>query len=872
MLSVPPRGAVGPLFALTGFLLLSILPVFARQVPSTPRILTAVRATAPLSIDGELREPEWHREGTKGFVQREPSEGEPLSEETEVWVAYDENALYVAARMFDSSPDSILGRLVRRDDDFGSDFLYFGIDPNHDRHNAYYFGTNPSGAINDGILYDDNKNDDSWDGIWEVAVQRESHGWTAEFRVPFSQIRFAKKDPYTWGIDFYRRIHRKNEEGFLVLHPRNDDIRVSRWPELIGIQGIEPPPRIEVLPYVTGTGKFLQKDPVATFNNGRDDPFVLGRDYLGSFGADAKIGLSGSFTLDASINPDFAQVEVDPAIVNLTAYETQYEEKRPFFMEGSTILRFGRGGAAGFTDYNWSDPSFFYSRRIGRTPQGSVTHAGFMSIPDRTTILGAAKVSGRTADGWSLAALTALTDREYGRVDSAGNRFKEEIEPMTFYGVLRSQRTFGESRQALGIIATLVERESGEPRLEKNLNRRAVSLGLDGWTFLDPEKDWVLTGWTGMTSVHGPRERITDLQLSPQHYFQKPDVNHVSLDSNATSLTGWAGRLWLSKHKGNWRFNVAFGAVNPSFESNDLGFHNHTDVINAHIYTGYLWFEPDAVFRSKSVAIATHRDYSFGGLKTGETYYAFAYGELLSYWAGSIHAGYNAEVFDDKRTRGGPLMKSLQSEFVFLSFNSDTRQDVHAYLNINASQGRSGGKNLGMDLTLNWKASTTLNLSFGPSYYHTHAASQYVDAIDDPSAVSTFGTRYIFSTLDFHELSASTRLNWTFTPRLSFQVYLQPLIATGHHSGFKELALPGSFSFTPYSYGSNPDFNFRSLRANAVLRWEYLPGSTLYLVWTNVKAQSVRDGVLKVGRDFHYMMKTAPNNVLSLKLTYWWAP
>lgn len=830
-----------------------------------------MRSSSPISVDGRLLEAAWQREGTGGLVQRQPIEGAPLSERTEVWIACDDNALYVGARMYDS-PDSILGRLVRRDDDFGSDFLFVGLDPNHDRLNAYYFGTNPSGSKNDGVLYDDNKTDGSWDGIWDVAVQHESDAWTAEFRIPFSQIRFTKSDRSVWGIEFYRRIHRKNEEGLLVLHPRNDEIRVSRFPELHGLEGIEPPPRIEILPYVTATGKFLQKSPVQSFNAGRDDPFVLGRDYLGSIGADAKIGLTGNFTLDVTINPDFAQVEVDPAIVNLTAYETQYEEKRPFFTEGSTILRFGRGGAASLIDFNWSDPGFFYSRRIGRTPQGSITHSGFTDVPDRTTIIGAAKVSGRSADGWSVAALTALTDREYGLVDSAGHRFKERIEPLTFYGVARLQKTFNDSRQSLGIIATLVERETGEPRLERTLNRSAFSVGVDGWTFLDSDKDWVLTGWSGLTSVHGSKERITELQRSPQHYFQKPDASHVNVDSAATSLSGWAGKAWLAKQKGNWRFSASIGAVDPFFESNDLGFHSYTDVLNVHLYTGYQWYEPDNVFRTKSVSIATHRDYNFNGVKTGETYYLTLFGELLSYWAANLSGGYNIEVYDDRRTRGGPLMKSLQSEFVFLSFNSDTRRDIHGYLNASGSRGRSGGWNLGLDLTVNWKVSTTLNVSLTPAYYRTHATSQYVDAIPDPLAISTFGTQYIFSTLDYHELSTSMRLNWTFTPTLSFQFYAQPLIATGDHSGFKKLAAPGTFSFLPFSYASNPDFNFRSLRANAVLRWEYLPGSTLYLVWTNVKAQSGTEGVLKLGRDLHYMMKTAPDNVFSLKLTYWWAP
>ncbi|MBI2618619.1 MAG: carbohydrate binding family 9 domain-containing protein, partial [Ignavibacteriales bacterium] len=332
------------------------------------RVLKVLPVQSPISVDGRLTESEWDRPGERGFIQREPFEGAPPTEETEVWFAYDQHALYVAVRMYDQAPDSIVERLVRRDEDFESDFIYIGLDPKFDRNTGYYFGTNPSGSIGDGVFYDDNKTDDSYDPVWDVAVHRDSLGWTAEFRIPYSQLRFPARDRYVWAVDVYRRIHRKNEELFLVLHPRNDDIRVSHWLPLTGIDGIQPPPRIELRPYVAFTRKFLQSPPVASFNQGRNDPFAFGRDYLGGAGADAKIGLSGDFTLDVSVNPDFAQVEVDPAVVNLTAYETFFAEKRPFFIEGSNILAFGRGGAASYIDLNWSDPSFFYSRRIGRAP------------------------------------------------------------------------------------------------------------------------------------------------------------------------------------------------------------------------------------------------------------------------------------------------------------------------------------------------------------------------------------------------------------------------------------------------------------------------------------------------------------------------
>ncbi|MEX0602857.1 MAG: DUF5916 domain-containing protein, partial [Bacteroidota bacterium] len=282
----------------------------------------ALRTSTPIRIDGILNEPIWQRPGVRDFIQREPQEGVQPSEETRLWVAYDDHALYIAVQMYDSAPDSIVGRLVRRDAISESDYVYVGIDSDFDRRTAYYFGTDPTGSLDDGTIYDDNKLDASWDGIWDVASHVHERGWSVEFRIPFSQLRFDSKTNGVWGIESNRRIHRKNEEVYLVLHPRNDEVRVSRWRELHGLEDIAPPSRIEIIPYLAGTAKYLKRPPVAPFNQGRKDPFILGRDYLGNVGLDFKVGLTGNITLDGSVNPDFAQVEVDPAVVNLSQYET----------------------------------------------------------------------------------------------------------------------------------------------------------------------------------------------------------------------------------------------------------------------------------------------------------------------------------------------------------------------------------------------------------------------------------------------------------------------------------------------------------------------------------------------------------------------
>ncbi|HEY5615929.1 MAG TPA: DUF5916 domain-containing protein [Bacteroidota bacterium] len=887
-------------FLCTGWLLTPLYSqsntVLNASSPSDQRALIAVRRGENISIDGLLTESVWQRQGTRGFIQREPEEGVSATEDTEVWIAFDDYALYVAARMYDSQPDSIVGRLARRDENPGADHIGIFLDAAHDNRTGYYFIVNPVGAIRDGTFSNDTFLDRNWDGVWDVAVNTDEQGWTAEFRIPYSQLRFHKQDRYVWAIDFYRRVQRKNEESFLVLHPRSDQLRVSRWLELHGIEGIEPPARIEVLPYIAGTGKFLERSTYM-FNEGRDDPFVFGRDYQANIGADVKIGLSGNMTLDVTLNPDFAQVEVDPAVVNLTAYEARFDEKRPFFLEGSDILRFGRGGATFLNDFDWTDPNFFYSRRIGRAPQGSVTHEGFEDIPDRTTILGAAKVSGKIDNTWSIAALSAVTEREYGEVDSLGARFSDEVEPLTFYSIVRTRKEFNDARQAVGFIGTFVGRDIGSGRLNTVMNERAFSGGVDGWVFLDEEKDWVVTGWAGGSYIEGSKARLFSLQRSAQHFFQRPDADHVEVDTSATSMAGWASRVWVDKVKGNFIFNAALGMIHPKFETNDAGFLNFADFINTHLYIGYQWYDVGDVFRYKSVAGTILRTYNFGGILTRETYSVYLRGRLLSYWEALFSLDYNALTMDDSKTRGGPLMESQESKALFAALYSDSREKFSGSAYFSGASATTGSWLYNTGFSIEWKASATVNVTVSPALYRTHQLAQYVSAKVDPFAVETFGTRYLFATLNQTQISASVRMNWTFTPKLSLQVFMQPLLSTGDYVGIKEFARPRTFSFNEYGEGAstisfnnnvytidpdgggpapsfaqfNPNFNYKSLRLNAVLRWEFQPGSTLYVVWTNEKLHDEPNGEFSFGRDFRTLLRDRPDNVIALKLTYWWS-
>lgn len=874
-------------FGVSIFLLSSLL--FSQDFhPLKERLIQAHRASSEVRIDGILDEPVWNREGYSDFVQSDPIDGSQPSEKTVVWVAYDSKALYVAARLLDSEPERIVSLLGRRDDRLESDWFSLSVDTYFDRLSGFYFAVNPAGSIIDATLFNDTRIDYSWDGVWDWAARIDPEGWTVEMKVPYDQLRFPKKKQYIWGIFFAREIKRKNEKNQFVWIPKEESGFVSRFARLEGIQDISPPPHIEILPYAVGQSGFKPAEEGNPFNTGKEINFNLG--------ADVKLGLLPNLTLDATLNPDFGQVEVDPAVVNLTAYETFYEEKRPFFIEGSSIFNFARGVFARGMNFNWMNPDFFYSRRIGRYPQGYTIQPGFVDFPGRTTILGAVKLSGKVAPGWSLGFLSALTGRENAEIDFEGQRFREEVEPMTYYGVVRSQREFNEGNQGIGIISTAVLRDLQTPTLRGSLSKSAFAVAIDGWAFFGKKRTWVLNGWIGGTQVEGSREAIYRLQRAPQHYYQRPDAKHVEVDPNATSMSGWAARFSLNKQSGNLIFNAALGAISPGLETNDLGYLSRGDIINGHIGSGYQWFKPGRVFRSWNFIVATFRNYDFGGHKTHDGFFLMAHFEFLNYWKIRGMAMYLPKRWDNSLTRGGPLALALPYREIRLGAETDSRKLVVLSLNANYGKADNGSYMWGMDLSVKWKPRPNISFQAGPGYNRDFSVAQWVTRVQDQFQTQTFGERYVFGEIFQETVFASIRLNWIFTPRLSFQMYLQPFISVGKYNRFKELARARSFDFNFFGenestifYSSgiytvdpdglspassftfyNPDFNFKSLRGAVVLRWEYAPGSTLYLVWTQNRKDFAYPGEFNFGRDLGRLFNASGENIFLLKLSYRW--
>jgi hypothetical protein len=832
-----------------------------------PQQVRAVRLSQPVTIDGQLSEPLWRSaDRVTGFVQRDPAEGAVATESTVVFIAYDDAALYIGARLYDAHPDSIVARLARRDQGTNSDRFQVFIDPYHDKRSGFYFGISAAGTLYDGTLFNDEWDDDSWDGVWEGKVSRDATGWTAELRIPYSQLRFVRRAQYVWGINFRRDIARKNEFDYLVYTPKNGSGFVSRFPDLVGIERIDPPRRIEVMPYMTSRAAFTPHAP--------GDPFNDGSKLSPGFGADARVGLGSNLTLNATVNPDFGQVEVDPAVVNLSDVETFFNEKRPFFVEGSSIFNFGYGGQRNFWGFNWSGPNFFYSRRIGRSLSlPSAPGNGFVDGPSGAHILGALKLTGKVAGSWNVGGLTAVTAREQATLsDSAGRRWNQEIEPLALYGVYRAQKEFNKGRQGLGFLTTIDGRSFADSTLRDVRNSNSLMVGTDGWIFLDSSKTWVTTAWVAGSRITGSRARITDVQRSSTHYFQQPDSRHLSVDTMATSLDGAAARFTLARQRGNTFVNSALGIISPGFDVNDAGFLSRTGYVNMHFGGGYDWTKPGKLFRYAEVGGAVFRNYDWDGNITWSGIFQFGYVQFKNYYGVSWNLAYNPWTVSNRRTRGGPLTLTPPGYQIGFDANSDSRKRVTVGAGAGTYYRNGGDYDWFSYLNLKYLPAPNLSVSVGPNLSGATSPLQYVDALADSTATATYGTRYVFARLRQTELSAGIRLNWTYSPTLSLQLYAQPLISAGKYDQFKALARPRSYDFTPTAATSNPDFNFKSLRGNAVLRWEYMPGSTLFFVWTQSRSASDDNGDFRFGQSMSSMLRAPAENIFMVKATYWWNP
>ncbi len=871
------------------FLFFISTSIFPNNKKSVSLNVIAHKVQKKIIIDGLLNEESWKTKPVSGFLQREPYEGQPARQKTKVWVSYDKNYLYIAAKLYDDNPKLIDKAIMRRDNLVDSDWFFAYLDTYNDDRTGYFFAVNAGGSIADGTYYNDTWQDKSWDGIWESKTKINEDGWSLEIKIPFSQLRFNETGKMIWGINFSRTIKRDGEKLFYKMVPSTENGFVSQFPDLIGLTKIHQKLRIEALPYIVQKANYLIHN--------KKDPFYKNNQFPTAIGADFKIGFGSNFNLDITANPDFGQVEVDPAVVNLSAFETFYQEKRPFFIEGQNTFNFGNGGLKSNWGFNFSDPKLFYSRRIGRSPQGSTSSYDFIDRPKETRILGAAKLTGKIDDSWSLGIVSAATERTYATLDNNGTRTEEEIEPFTHYGVLRSLKQFNNGRQGLGFMLTSVNRDLRTDNLKKTLAKQAYTFGMDGWTFLDTAKVYVLSAYAVGSYVNGTSQQITRLQQEPYRYFQRPDATYSVLDKNLTSLSGLYSRVTLSKQKGNVYMNASVGTVTPGFENNDLGFQWSADKIYGHLVLGYRWFKPGKIFRRKFLYATHSRIYDYEGNLNNNLYMLYTYSELLNYYGISFDIWYYTESFSKSLTRGGPLVKTPGATIMNLSLSSDRRKNFLCSVTGGYLKDNLGGFSRSIKIKGEWKPNTQLSLSIEPLYRIQKNTRQWIGNFNDPLAKNMYGKHYVFANLDQETISASIRMNWSFTPTLSLQLYLQPLLAVGKYSQFKELAKPKTMLINNYgennstiTYNSdkdyyivdpdgsgpaeefsfrNPNFNYKSLRGTVVLRWEVLPGSIFYLVWTQDRTNFLDPGELRFGRDFSNLLDSESNNIFLAKFSYW---
>ncbi len=854
------------------------------QTDSTKSYTTSRFSGDPPQIDGRLDDPAWAQVAWAGgdFRQIQPNKGKPASVQTRFKILYDDKNLYIAFRNYDPEPDKIVRRMSRRDG-FDGDWVEVNIDSYNDKRTAFSFTSSVSGVKGDEYISNNGDNwDANWDPIWYLKTSIDAEGWIAEVRIPLSQLRFADQTELTWGIQVQRNFFRNQERSVWQYIPPEAPGWVHLFGELKGIEGVRPQKQLEIQPYVVASQERFQKE--------EQDPFRTGKRSGVAFGLDAKVGLTSDITLDLTVNPDFGQVEADPSQVNLTAFELFFEERRPFFIEGNNTLNFPLSVA--------SSSSLFYSRRIGRQPQGwpdADTHGEdgvveYAASDARTTILGAAKLSGKNKNGFSWALLESVTGKEFASIDSLGHRRRQIIEPLTNYFVSRAQQDINKGNTIVGAMFTAVNRKIDDDRLQW-LHDEAYSAGMD-LTHHWKERAWYLSARAAMSHVKGSEEAITNTQLSSERYFQRPDNHHTEFDPNRTSLTGTGGQLLVGKKSGTLVSDLGILWSSPSLELNDIGFMPQTDMISQWFWMQYRILEVKGIMRWQRYNINQWSDFDFGGKTLSRGYNINAHLEMKNFWQTGGGVTLATRQMSNADLRGGPAFRYPGHLFYWVYLSTDRRKKLFGYFNIEQGFGfEDHFQNTALYLDLVYRPADALNLAVSPSLTFNRNDLQYVAT----AATTSEDNRYVIGRIDQTIARVVFRATYMVTPNLSIEYYGQPFGTFGNYDEYKAVTsasdpeyyrryspispmpmagIEGFYGVDENSdgltdYGFNrPDFNFSQFRSNMVIRWEYIPGSTLFLVWTKERNGGFHDdgGALYKRYEFDFPQKG--HNIFLVKFTY----
>ncbi len=830
----------------------------------------------PPTIDGILDDQCWTEGVWSGnYTQQIPTEGAQPSAETDLKILYDDKNIYVAIRAHDD-PGQI-DRTAGRRDSFDGDIVGVCFDSYHDLRFGFEFDLTAAGSKIDLVLGNEGW-DTNWDAVWDGKVAYEDSAWTSEFRIPLSQLRYSDEPEQVWGLHSWRWINRNLEEDQWALIPRDTPARMANIGELHGIRNLPKNRRLELLPYLRGQ--------VHTFEKEAGNPFATGRETDFTAGVDGKLGISSDFTMDFTVNPDFGQVEADPSVLNLTVFETFYEEKRPFFLEGKNIY-----------DFNFEQDLLFYSRRIGQRPSyyPDLGENEYARVPDNTAILGAVKVSGKSKNGLSVGVLESITAKEHAEIDAPGHRYHKTAEPLTNYIVSRVQKDYDGGNTILGGVLTATNRKIEDEHLNF-LNRSAYTGGVDFRKYFN-NKTYYIDAIGTFSSITGDEQAILNLQTASARYFQRPDAGHVSVDSNATQLNGVGAVVEIGKGgNGNWRWEIDGSYRSPGLEFNDIGYLREADIISSSADLAWVENVPHGIFRSYAVETGVEGIWNTGRDYIGSRVQLGVEGEFKNKWKFFANAYHESNQLDTRLLRGGPAVKVKGWLHNMYRLSTDHSKKFSGGAMLHGHFHYDGiSKTFSTAPFFNWKMTNRVQLETELEYMKTRTALQYIDAIDVQSE-----KRYLMGELDRETLGMTLRLDYAITPELTIQYYGNPYVSVGHYQNIKYITNPhaddydnlyhifrdnevafdeqnNQYNFDETGDGQvdyvieNPDFNFREFRSNLVLRYEYKPGSTFYFVWTHGRSMydsfinsSIHDGV-------NSLFDASPSNIFLIKFNYWFS-
>lgn len=851
------------------------------DIPKTgggPRIYNTVRIQSSRPrIDGVLDDACWlEGEWAGDYRQQMPTEGIPPTQKTTFKILYDNENIYIAIKAYDLETEKIDRQMSRRDDRAG-DIVGVAFDSYFDHRTGFEFDLTAAGSKIDLIMTNDNF-DPNWNPIWDGKSGHMDSGWIAEMQIPLGQLRYSSQEEQVWGLHAWRWINRNRESDHWNLIPRDNAGYIYHFGELHGLKGLPSVSRVEILPYALAQAETYEKE--------EGNPYADGVDPFGSVGVDGKFGIGSNFTVDYTINPDFGQVEADPSELNLTAFETYYEEKRPFFIEGRNIF-----------DIRYDDNQLFYSRRIGHAPvyepetdSGVYTHK-----PDNTTILGALKLTGKTRQGLSLGIIESLTAREHVKISSPEGEYKQVAEPLTNYFVGRMQQDIHDGNTMIGGMVTSAYRDIQEDYLHF-LSKSAITGAIDFKHYLK-DKTYMLDFKAMGSRITGSAEAITSLQQESSRYYQRPDAPHLKLDTTATQLMGTGGSLEFVKvAKGRWRYGIGTHWSSPGMELNDMGFQSIADFLLEGLMLGYVENKPAGIFRTYEVQMQQVNFWNFGGEFLRSEWDLEAEFLFTNKWSFQTRFERGGKALDVHLLRGGPGVYVYGGTEMDYFLSTDESKKVTFGLGYEYEWADDHiTKSNEIQTALNWKVTNSLQVSPEFSFESNLNDYQYI-----PNADLESQERYLLGRLDRKTYAFTLRIDYAITPDLTIQYYGSPYITMGKYADFKTLEDPDtknpddvfrSFSSSELTYDpdsrtyylydginpepelsfSNPDFNYRQFRSNLVARWEYRPGSVLYLVWTQSRTSYEAVTNDDLGDNFSGLFGQHPENIFLIKFSYWFS-